>query len=84
MKVKLSCDEATAICSKNQYGEASIADKFRMVFHVLFCAVCRLYSKQNTIITTCMSYVNKDVVVKTALKTKEKEEMELKIKEMVE
>jgi len=84
MKVTLTCDEATTICSKNQYDEASITDKFRMVFHVLFCAVCRLYSKQNTIITKCMSSVNKDAVVKTTLNTKEKEEMELKIKEMVE
>lgn len=84
MKVRLTCDEATAICSKNQYGEASIADKFRMVFHVLFCAICSLYSKQNTIITKCMSSVNKYAVVKTTLNIEEKEEMELKIKEMVE
>ena len=83
MKFKLTCDGATAICSKNQYGEASVADKVRMVFHVLFCAVCKLYSKQNTIITKCLASVDKEVVLKNKLNAKEKEEMALKIKEMV-
>ncbi|PCH78344.1 MAG: hypothetical protein COB98_00865 [Flavobacteriaceae bacterium] len=83
MKFKLTCDEATAICSKNQYGEASVTDKFRMLFHVLFCAVCKLYSKQNTFMTKCMSSVDKKGVVKSKLNSEEKEEMALKIKEMV-
>jgi len=84
MKFKLTCDEATAICSKNQYGEASVVDKIRMVFHLLFCAVCKLYTKQNTIITKCLSSVNDETEGIKKLNVKEKEEMELKIKEMVE
>ncbi|MBL4746082.1 MAG: hypothetical protein JKY08_06915 [Flavobacteriaceae bacterium] len=83
MKFKLTCDEATAICSKNQYGEASFNEKFSMLFHVLFCAVCRLYSKQNTILNKCMGSVTKKEVVTPKLTSKEKEEMEVRIKEMV-
>ncbi|PCI34862.1 MAG: hypothetical protein COB60_04910 [Flavobacteriaceae bacterium] len=84
MKFKLTCDEATAICTKNQYGEASFGDKFRMLFHVIFCSVCRLYSKQNTVISKCVSNIKVDVRRCRELDPVEKEEMEIKIKEYVE
>jgi len=34
-KLMISCDEATTICDKNQYGEASNWDKLRLNFHLL-------------------------------------------------
>ena len=55
----ISCDEATAICDKNQYGEASRWDKIRLNFHLLLCKHCKTYSKQNNIITKMMgNYLN--------------------------
>ncbi len=84
MKFKLTCDEATAICTKNQYGEASFGEKFRMLFHVIFCPVCRLYSKQNSIVTTCVSQIKKKKLPRSCLNALEKQEMDLKIKEQVE
>ena len=51
--MKISCDEATKICDKNQYGEASLWDKIRLSFHLFLCKKCNLYSKQNKILTTC-------------------------------
>lgn len=83
MKFKLTCDEAAAICTKNQYGEATLSDKFRMLFHVMFCATCRTYSKQNTIISKCVSKIQLDGCKCRRLKASEKQEMELKIKEKV-
>ena len=32
MKFMISCDEATAICDKNQYGEATLTEKISLSF----------------------------------------------------
>lgn len=50
-KIKISCDEATSICNKNQYGEANIWDKIKLSLHLLMCKHCKAYSSQNTLIT---------------------------------
>ncbi len=47
----INCDEATAICDKNQYGEASLYDKIKLNFHLLMCKFCVSYTKQNNIMT---------------------------------
>ncbi len=51
MKFMINCDEATAICDKNQYGEASIYDKIRLSFHLMVCKYCKSYTKQNTLMS---------------------------------
>jgi hypothetical protein len=51
--MRLSCDEATKICDKNQYGEASLWDKIKLSIHIFLCKKCGLYSKQNEIMTRC-------------------------------
>ncbi len=51
--MKISCDEATKICDKNQYGEVSLLDKIKLNFHLFLCKKCGLYSKQNRILTKC-------------------------------
>ena len=50
-KIMISCDEATTICDKNQYGEASFWEKIKLNLHLLMCKHCRGYSKQNHLIT---------------------------------
>ena len=50
-KFGLSCDKATTICDKNQYREASVLDKARLILHLLICKYCRDYSKQNSAMT---------------------------------
>lgn len=52
MKVMISCDEATAICDKNQYGEASFLEKFSLMFHLFICKYCKKYTKQNNLMST--------------------------------
>ena len=47
----LSCDEAAMICDKNQYGEASFWDKFKLRVHILACKMCKEYTKQNSLLT---------------------------------
>lgn len=51
-KLKITCDEATTICDKNQYGEATLLDKIKLNIHFIYCKICREYSSQNNILTT--------------------------------
>jgi len=51
MKIMISCDEATAICDKNQYGEASFSEKFSLTLHLLICKYCKKYTKQNNLMS---------------------------------
>lgn len=45
---KITCDEATTICDKSQYKEASLLEILRLNWHFLQCKVCKLYTKHNT------------------------------------
>jgi len=52
--MKLTCDEATQICDKTQYSEATLWERIKLNIHLFMCKNCRLYSKQNKVITKCM------------------------------
>jgi len=59
-KLFISCDEATTICTKNQYKEASFWEKIKLNIHLLTCKICGLYSKQNTKLTeVCDKHLHK-------------------------
>ncbi|WP_010135762.1 hypothetical protein [Ochrovirga pacifica] len=47
-KLKITCEEATTICTKAQYGEASFLDKFKLNLHFVYCKTCRTFSRQNS------------------------------------
>jgi len=51
--MKLSCDEATAICDKGQYGEINIWNRIKLGLHLFLCRKCGLYTKQNSTLTKC-------------------------------
>jgi hypothetical protein len=50
-KILIKCDEATTICDKSQYGEASAFDKMRLSLHNFLCHRCKLYTEQNKVMT---------------------------------
>ena len=50
-RIQITCDEATTICDKNQYGEATLLDKIKLNIHFIRCKICSLYTKQNGILT---------------------------------
>ncbi len=57
----ISCDEATTICNKNQYKEASFWELIQLNLHILRCKICGLYSKQNGKMTeACNKHLKKD------------------------
>ncbi|MFK8060029.1 MAG: hypothetical protein AB8B78_08065 [Polaribacter sp.] len=49
--LKITCDQATAICDKNQYGEATLLDKVKLNIHFIRCKICFKYTKQNMTLT---------------------------------
>lgn len=80
----ISCDEATAICDKNQYGEASNWDKLRLNFHLLLCKHCKAYSSQNNFITKLLGNYLKSCDGSKHLTNDEKNELNEKVKEQLE
>ena len=50
--LKITCDEATTICDKNQYGAATLLEKMKLGLHFIRCKKCAKYSKQNNLLTT--------------------------------
>lgn len=80
--MKLSCDEATEICDKAQYGEVTIWERIKLSVHLFLCKKCGLYTKQNGIMTKC--YQNNSEIEKhkkCCLSLNEKECMEKNLKE---
>ena len=58
--MKLTCDEATLLCDKSQYKEATFWEKVKLNLHVFLCKKCGLYSKQNSVMTTCYEHHKKN------------------------
>lgn len=79
--MKLTCDEATIICDKSQYNEATFLEIIKLKLHILLCKNCRNYSGQNKFITKCIDKTfllnNKEM----HLNDSEKQKMEYHLKE---
>lgn len=80
--LKINCDQATTICDKNQYGEATVWDKVKLMIHFVSCKICSLYTEQNNLLTSfyqgnahqCQSQKHRlSIQDKEALKKKLKE-----------
>ncbi|NKQ39436.1 MAG: hypothetical protein HF967_08260 [Methanosarcinales archaeon] len=78
-KLIICCDEATSICDKNQYGEATVWDKFRLSLHLFLCKHCKSYSKQNSLITKLLGSYLKTYNESKHLTLEDKKELEKKI-----
>ena len=79
-KLNITCNQATTICDKSQYGEASFFDKIKLQIHFIGCKICVMYTKQNVLLTKlykskaittkrkqdslCMTYQEKEVLRK--------------------
>jgi hypothetical protein len=59
-KFLITCDEASTICDKSQYNEASFFEKIQLNLHFLICKICALYSKQNTKMSVLYKMKTKD------------------------
>lgn len=52
--MKITCNEATEICDKSQYKEASVWEKIKLGTHLFLCKKCGLYAKQNKMMSVCL------------------------------
>lgn len=59
-KLIISCKEATTICTKNQYNEASVYEKIQLKIHLVICYYCRIFSIQNFLISQLLNQVKKN------------------------
>lgn len=81
-KFFINCDQATAICDKNQYKEASLSEKIKLNIHFLQCKICGLYSKQNSLLSSFFkSYAAACKTHTKCLSVKDKEMLKKKLKE---
>ncbi len=77
----INCEEATIICTKNQYKEASFLEKIKLNIHLLRCKICGLYSKQNTKLSeVCNAHLRKPDC-ETKLSDTDKEGLKKKLAE---
>lgn len=80
--MKLTCDEATSICDKSQYKEATFWEIIKLNIHLFLCKKCGLYTKQNSIMTTCYENHKKNGTnLKSFLDDEEKRTMDKELKE---
>ena len=85
MSMKLTCDEATTICDKNQYDEATLWEKIKLSIHLFLCNKCGLYTRQNTTMSKCYEgHVKLRRVNKPCLSENEKRHIEEEIKSRIE
>lgn len=74
--MKVSCEEATTLCTKSQYGRLSIVDQLKLNFHLFMCKKCGKFSKQNRILTKCLEeHVKRNHNGRDRLSQEEKEVM---------
>ena len=80
--MNLSCDEATTICDKGQYGEITFWERIKLSWHIFICRKCGKYSEQNVFMTKC--YKKQSEIAKKekcCLSEDEKQCMEGELKE---
>jgi len=76
----IKCDEATLICDKKQYKEASLWERMKLSYHLLVCKNCRVYPEQNAILTKAYNYKsNIDSKVERHFSDSEKATMKKKL-----
>ncbi|WP_165731407.1 hypothetical protein [Polaribacter sp. 20A6] len=84
-KLKITCDEATTICDKSQYGAATISEKVKLSIHFLSCKICCLYTKQNKTLTNLYKGQAKSCKdIKRCLSKEEKEALKRELEKIKE
>lgn len=51
MKLHITCKEATDRISRKEEGRLSMVQRVQLWLHLATCSLCRLFNKQNRIIT---------------------------------
>ncbi len=78
----ITCDDATLICDKKQYKEATLWERIKLSYHLLICKNCRVYPEQNAILTEVLKVKAKECSHKDkTLSDEEKQAMKKKLQD---
>ncbi len=80
--IKITCNEATTICDKNQYKEATFLEKIKLLWHLFLCKYCKSYSIQNKTLSRVFkkqAYSCKNI--QHCMSKEDKETLKIKLKE---
>ena len=82
-KLNITCNQATTICDKSQYGEATLFEKIQLNFHFFGCKICRMYSKQNVKMSKVFKMKANDCKKRiSCMSSVEKEQLKGKLQEL--
>lgn len=62
--MKISCEEASDICTRSQYKEASFWEIQKLRLHIFLCKTCAKYTKKNTALTSLCNKAGLNVLSK--------------------
>ena len=76
-KIIIPCDEANHVCDKTQYKEATLWEKIKLNIHLIYCNMCRKYTKRNARLTKLVTKdpVSMDPSAKESLKSAFEQEL---------
>ncbi len=80
-KLFINCDEATTICDKSQYGEASLMERIRLSLHLALCRHCKKYTRQNSLMTDVYNRFATPCEGSDQMPENEKKDLEAKLRE---
>lgn len=80
IKIIMPCNEANHVCDKTQYKNATLWEKIILNLHLIYCKVCRKYSKNNSQLTKIINKAHIECLDKKC-KEKMKQELDKAIKE---
>ncbi|MEI2710890.1 MAG: hypothetical protein V9E96_18025 [Chitinophagaceae bacterium] len=73
MGLMINCKEATDLISKKEEKKLSAQQNIKLLFHLFLCRVCNFFYKQNNVIISSVSLMQKKSA--SSLSTNEKEQM---------
>lgn len=47
----INCEQASTICNKKQYKEATLLEQLKLSLHLMFCKACSSFSRKNKKLT---------------------------------
>ncbi len=76
--MKISCEKATELCTRSQYGEASWWQTLKLKLHLFYCKTCSKFSAKNSKFTSLCEHANMQVISEN-----EKEAMKERLKKQL-
>lgn len=79
-KTMYNCKQATLLALQKQQGHLSVAGRFKLSYHLLFCNACKQFVKQSALIDKAMQdYKQQDRPVSHSLSSSQKESLQQQI-----